>query len=63
MDNKHPAEATKGSDSPISVRPEETGLADEKHGTRYDEQDMDRMGKLQQLRVSLYCLLLDALMR
>ena len=25
----------------------------EKHGTEYDERDMDRMGKLQQLRASL----------
>jgi hypothetical protein len=63
MDSKHPAEATKGSDSPVSVHPEDAGLVDEKHGTRYDEQDMDRMGKLQQLRVSLLCLLFDVTVR
>ena len=34
---------------------EDTQMSNEKFGTTYDRGDMDRMGKLQQLRVSLSC--------
>lgn len=44
-------ETSKGDSVHASVDPTEAGRVSEKNGTLHDEIDMDRMGKLQQLRV------------
>lgn len=38
-----------------NVEDDNTTAVYEKHGNQNDEQDMDRMGKLQELRVSVTC--------
>jgi choline transport protein len=49
---KGPLQTTHTPDSPNSIELANTVAVGEKHGTYNDETDMDRMGKLQVLRVS-----------
>jgi hypothetical protein len=51
MESEHPKAPSKSDNVYTSTRSTNKAAIDEKHGTQNDGLDMDRMGKLQQLRV------------
>lgn len=63
MDSKFPTETSTGGDIRTSIELANVVAVYEKYGTQHDKMDMDRMGKLQQLRVRLCDVLDNALMR
>jgi hypothetical protein len=51
MERNYEKAHSKGGDIHTSTQLTDTVAVGEKNGTQHDEMDMDRMGKLQQLRV------------
>jgi hypothetical protein len=51
MDSEYAKSASKGDEVQTTARSTDEVAVDEKYGTQHDGLDMERMGKLQQLRV------------